>query len=82
MMPKYDRWFEMATAPRDGTFVLLIFEGGDIACAQFTESDISYHNGWWTLDGLDFGYGWENPIGWLPRDALPSSANAPAPQGE
>lgn len=64
-------WNPIKTAPKDRTLVFIIFEGGDIALAKNTGRVTSIHNDWWTMDGLDFGYGADNPIGWLPREALP-----------
>ena len=76
-MPKYDRWFEMETAPRDGRTVLLIFKGGNVADAWYSKSDNPISKGKWDLNGQGWCYE-DDPIGWLPRDALPSTANAPA----
>ena len=64
------KWFPMKTAPDNGVYVLVIFEDGDIALARNCGAQDG-HNGWWSMDGLDFGYGSSNPVGWLPREALP-----------
>lgn len=64
-------WNDMADAPRDGTEILLVFADGEISTARHdADTASSTHNGWWS-HGLDFGYGASDPIGWLPRDALP-----------
>ena len=61
----------MATAPRDGTQVLLVFADGAVSSAEHDgHTGDDHHNGWWS-GGLDFGYGQSDPVGWLPRSTLP-----------
>ena len=68
----YDTWRPMETVPKGlNTFVLLLMGDGNIIYASNDGDPNTDHNGWWTQDGLDLGYGFEDPIGWLPRDALP-----------
>ena len=70
MRRPYTTWRPIDTAPI-GTWVLVIFDDDEIAYARNGGQATAQHNDWWTMDGLDFGYGASTPAGWLPRDALP-----------
>ena len=65
------RWNDMASAPRNGTKIFLVFEDDDVLLASSDGPEQDGHNNWWTPDGLDLGYGASIPVGWLPRHALP-----------
>ena len=68
----YKTWLPMETVPKKfDTFVFLLMDDDDIVLVSNDESTNTEHNGWWTTDGLDLGYGFAKPLGWLPRDALP-----------
>ncbi len=64
-------WLPIETAPKDGTLVLLVMDDDEVLTARNYGDGDATHNGWWTMDGLDLGYGASDPVGWLPRDTLP-----------
>ena len=75
---EYAAWMSMDTAPTGGTLVLVLMANGDILFARNTNDSVDGphvdgSHGWFTMDGLEIGYGFWTPIGWLPRDALPPS---------
>ena len=65
------RWNPIETISKNGQPVFIIFEDGEIFLAIYGGKPTLNHNDWWTLNGLDFAYGTDNPIGWLPRETLP-----------
>lgn len=71
---KYQTWLPIEAAPTDSTLVLVVMSDDEVLTARNVGA-ADGHNGWWTADGLDLGYGFETPVGWLPRDALPSILN-------
>lgn len=77
---KATAWRPIATAPEDGTLVLIVFDDGDVMLAHNNGMADENHNDWWTSDGLDIGYGSYGPVGWLPRDVLPPAPAIDAAQ--
>jgi hypothetical protein len=67
--PYEDCWRPIETAPRD-TYVIICFPDSQREIAQWRfngDEDL----GWWSQDGLDFNYGYDRPVYWLPLPPAP-----------
>lgn len=69
--PPAPRWQPIATAPRDGTRIIVAWANGAVESAQF-----------WTRDGKWNGHSRTNPTHWMPLPAPPVAANSPKPNAE
>lgn len=64
--PPAPRWQPIATAPRDGTRIIVAWANGAVESAQF-----------WTRDGKWNGHSRTNPTHWMPLPAPPVAVSAP-----
>lgn len=70
-----DKWQLVETAPKDVP-LLVCFEDQSCEVARWTIDSDGHDLGWWTNDGLDFGYGSLVPTHWMPLPAPPPVSHA------
>lgn len=74
-----EQWQPIETAPKDGTFILLLGDSGYISTPHRIEVGrwITNYRDWWvTIDGSAFTDGGVEPTHWMPLPNIPAAAHS------